>query len=129
MGKCWGHARTFLINRMVSSAEFLEYMMFDVTYHVPKEMQFVAAGKKLTDNIDSKQRVVRYITTEPDIICSFSLGQYKPLSFRLTETDVPVTLYDIGTWRTGKDSQKSRPEFQAVLHTFRKYKLLGTQHG
>ena len=75
--------------------EYLDPMTFDVTYRIPDDMSLVAAGKKISDTSENGINISHYLSTQPSIICSFSLGFYKATSYRFDNDSLPIILYDI----------------------------------
>ncbi len=71
----------------------LTHATYDVTYHIPLDMEIVGAGKRVSEFKESGTRTVHNVTSEPTIGCTFSLGYFRPESLRLTEKEPLVTVY------------------------------------
>lgn len=96
----------------------MDRMTFDASYDVPSDLTIVAAGRPVSDSVAAGRRLSRFVTDEPDLICSFTLGYFEKETHRLSDTEAVVTVYDVGTGeseRVGKDCANS---FRLFTHLF-----------
>jgi hypothetical protein len=73
--------------------EFMDRRIFDMTFHIPQDLEVASAGRMIAESSSAGTRTVRYRTDEPDCLASFMIGEFKPTTIRIDSTDPPVTVY------------------------------------
>lgn len=96
----------------------MDRMSFDVTFTVPDDLTVVAPGRLVSDSAAAGLRTSRYATKAPDLICSFSLGHFEKQAVQLSDTEVTVTVYDLGTGESERIGRDCANSFRLYTHLF-----------
>jgi hypothetical protein len=74
-------------------AEFGEYASYDMTFRIPKGMQIVATGVKVSDNNEGGQNVTVWKSEVPQTVAGFSFGRFKEEKTNLTQPEYFIESY------------------------------------
>ncbi len=83
-----------------------QFARFDMTFHVPKELDLVAAGDLIEDRTEAAQRVLHWKTAAPIRLAGFNLGIYDRV--RAAHGDLTIEVCANKTIETGLTSHPAQ---------------------
>ncbi len=91
------------VNWFPNAGGFGSYVRYKMTFHTPKEIEFIATGNKLSDKADGKSRTSEWDSMTPIPVAGFHLGRFKEQDAK-TSDGLAVAAYankDLPDWAAG----------------------------
>ncbi len=92
-----------------------QFARFDMTFHLPKELDLVAAGDQLEDRVDGAVRTSHWTTSVPIRLAGFNLGFYDRA--RITQSGLTIEVCANRTLEAGL-TPRAQPVFVDVQPSF-----------
>jgi Peptidase family M1 domain len=74
-------------------AEFSEYVLYDMTFRIPKGMKMAATGVLVSESNEGGQNVTVWKSENPQTVAGFSFGRFKEEEAKLTKPEYFIQSY------------------------------------